>query len=536
MRPAGDRDGARPAGQRHNARQRIVETSSGKVRGLADKGIFSFKGIRYGASTGGSGRFQLARPITWTRVLDASQYGPPAPQVSGWPGSAPHLAWSGDTRFPSEDCLALNIFSPGLGDGSRLPVMVYLHGGGFIYGSSGAAGFDGSNLARRGVVVASVNHRLNLFGHLYLGEAAGGRYAESGNLGLLDIVAALRWIRGNIACFGGDPENITIFGQSGGGAKVAALMAMPTARGLFHRAIVQSASSMLRMATPGEAERNTHFFLRELGISRSRLDALHEIPVDGLLAAMQRAVKAAGGIDNYRPVVDGRILPAHPFDAAAPACSSTVPLMLGWCETEQRMRFSLVPGEFDQTPRQACTRVARYLGVAEPDAERLFNVYRSGRPEDTPGDIMALIYGDHRYRRSVTRAAELKSQQDAALTYMYLMTWRTPVLNGLLRSPHMLCLPFIFANVDMARGLTGPDADRYQLQDQMCGAWVEFARSGNPNHKELPPWRSFSLAERHVMVFDRATRLVKDPAAEERAALEGCPAYAAAETEGGRRH
>jgi para-nitrobenzyl esterase len=522
--------------QRRDAGRCLVETASGKVRGLANQGVYFFKGIPYGTDPSGSGRFQAAKPVAWAGVLDASEYGPPAAQVTGWPGPAPHVAWSGDTRLPSENCLVLNVFTANPGDGSRLPVMVYLHGGGFMYGSGGAPGFDGSNLARRGVVLVSVNHRLNLFGHLHLAVDEDGRYANSGNVGLLDIVEALGWVRTNIARFGGDPGNVTIFGQSGGGAKVGVLMAMPMAKGLFHRAIVQSASSMLRMATPEEAERNTYYFLREVGVSRSCLDSLYEIPVGSLLAAMRRAVKAAGGIDNYRPVVDGHLLPAHPFDTAAPACSAPVPLMLGWCETEQRMRFSLVPGEFEQTAHQACTRVAGYLGVRKADAAQLFNVYHSRRPKDTPGDIMALIYGDHRYRRTVTHAAELRSQQNGAPTYMYLVKWKTPVLNGVLRSPHTLCIPFVFANVDIASGMTGTGVDRYRLQDEMSGAWVEFAKSGNPNHEGLPEWQPFSAAERHTMVFDRDTQLVRDPAPEERIALECYPAYAAAETEGGRRY
>lgn len=512
----------------------VVETAGGKVRGsIRDGGTHVFKGLPYGTDTAGANRFKVARPCSWLGVRDATQFGPSAPQPVGASSEAEHFRCVAEVGHHGEDCLVLNIFTANLETTDPAPVMVYIHGGGFLYGSANSAGIDGENLAKRGVVLVSLNHRLGAFGHLHLG--ADGEYREAGNVGLLDIVMALEWVRDNIAGFGGDPENVTIFGQSGGGSKVAALLATPKAGGLFHKAIIQSASSMLRMATIEEAERNTHFFLGELGVPGRRIGLVEAMRPGRLVSAMQRAVVAAGGIDDFRPVVDGHVLPCQPFDTAALSLSKDIPLLLGWCETEQRMAFSLQRSEFDQTWAQARVRVANYLGVPEADAASLLDVYRSGRPGDTPGDIMALIYGDHRYRRAVTRAAELRAGRRSAGTYLYLLKWRTPVLNGLLRSPHLLCLPFAFANVDRATGLTGAAQDRYALQEEMSGAWVEFAKTGNPNHPRLPRWAPYSLPERRTMMFGLKTRSVEDPAAAERIALEGCPAYLPAEAEGGRR-
>ncbi|MGE5526615.1 MAG: carboxylesterase/lipase family protein [Rhodospirillaceae bacterium] len=508
----------------HN-REPVVETASGKVRGTLHEGVYSFKGIPYGTGTSGAGRFQPARAITWAGVRDALDYGPRAPQNER-PSSMPHLAWIRDTRPYSEDCLVLNVFTPAIGDAGKRPVMVYIHGGGFATGASSAAGLDGSNLARHGdVVLVSLNHRLNLFGHLYLG-GAGSRYADSGNVGMLDVVAALRWVRTNIARFGGDPSNVTIFGQSGGASKVAVLMAMPDARGLFHKAIVQSASSLLTMATPEAAQRNTYYFLRQLGLDETKIDVLHTLPTETLLKAMPAAVKAAGSIDNYRPVVDGRALTAHPFEPTAPRLSADVPMIIGWCETEARFAFSQAPQNLKLDMDQVRARVARFVGIPESEAQKLIQTYRKHRPNDTPGDLFALIHGDHMYRRSVTRAAELKAAEGRAPAYLYLFNWKTPVLDGMLRTPHTICIPFAFGNVDIASGITGNGADRYRVQEQVMGAWVAFARTGNPNHAKLPTWKPYSATERPTMVFDTESRLVNDPAREERLAFASYPRYA----------
>lgn len=511
-----------------------VTTASGTVRGAFGDGVFSFKGVPYAANPAGENRFRPPRPHEWQGTLDARAYGPPAPQTAPASVTAEHFRWSSDLRPQREDCLALNIFTITLDEAARLPVMVYLHGGGFAFGSAAAPGLDGSNLARRGVVVVSLNHRLSVLGHLYLGHHD-ERYRESGNVAMLDIVAALTWVRTNIGQFGGDPECVTIFGQSGGGSKVGVLMAMPQARGLYHRAIAQSPSALRRVATIDDAERNTFYLLRRLGISPARLDPLHELPAAQLLSAARSAITDAGGIDNYRPVVDGRVLPGHPFDSSAPAESAQVPLLLGWCETEQRMRFSLTPELLNTDLKSACHRIASFLGVPDDQAAELVDIYRRSRPEDSPGDIMALIYGDHRYRRAVTHAAGLRTRQGAAPSYLYLLKWRTPVLGGFLRSPHMLCLPFVFGNVDLAQSFVGTASDRYPLQAAMSSAWIEFARTGRPASSDWPDWPSYSFDRRSTLIIDQTTSVIDDPAAEERQALRLCPPYVPAEVEGGRR-
>jgi para-nitrobenzyl esterase len=311
-------------------------------------------------------------------------------------------------------------------------------------------------------------------------------------------------------------------------------MAMPQAKGLFHKAIIQSASSMLSLATPEEAERNTHHFLATLGLDRSRLRALHDLSAETLLKAMPLAVKAAGGVDNFRPVVDGRIVPCQPFDAEALELSAGIPLLTGWCENEQRLAFAPTPAVYRIDDAEAIARTASLVGVPTADAANLLDVYRSGRGGDSPGDLFTQVLGDHRYRRTVTRAAELKAATGGSPVHMYLLNWKSPVLDGLLRTPHTLCIAFAFSNVDLATGIAGTGADRYRLQDDMCSAWLAFARSGHPQHDRLPAWRPYSSTERATMVFDRESSVAADPLREERIAFEPFPRYAASIGEGAR--
>ena len=466
--------------------------------------------MRYGAAD----RFLPPRPVAWAGVRDALRFGPRAPQIDR-PTQRPHLTWLRDAGAWSEDCLVLNVFAPALDTTAQLPVMVYVHGGGFAIGGAGSPGLEGGGLARRGVVLVSVHHRLNLFGHLHLGD---GPFEESGNAGILDIVAALGWVKANIAGFGGDPSNVTVFGQSGGASKVAALMATPRAHGLFHKAIIQSASSLLAFATPEQAERNAHQFLSVLGLGRGDIARLRNMPAQMLLDAMPLAVRTAGRIDNYRPVVDGRTIVSQPFDAPAVALSGHVQLMIGWCENEQRLTFAADPAIYRQREAEAVAATARVLGVEPPDAVVLVAAYRRGRPSDFPGDVYAQIYGDHRYRRSVTAAAEAHAASGGP-TWMYLLDWKTPVLDGLLRTPHTLCLAFVFGNVAATSGISGEGADRFALQERMTEAWIAFARTGRPDHPGLPLWPTFSAADRQTMVFGWHTRVENDPLAEERRAF-----------------
>ena len=506
----------------------IVETTSGKVRGATQAGIHSFKGMPYGANTDGKNRWLPPQPVqAWVGVRDALEYGPRAPQNER-PAKEPHLAWIRDTRAYSEDCLVINVFTPAVNDNGRRPVLVYIHGGGFVSGASSAPGLDGRNFARRGdVVLVTLNHRLNLFGHLSLAESGDARYADAGNVGLLDVIQALKWVRQNIANFGGDPGNVSISGQSGGASKVAVLIAMPEAQGLFHKAIIQSASSLLRMAAPEAAARNTHHLLAQLGLDSSKVSALLDVPAANLLQAMPRAVAAAGRVDNYRPVVDGRSLKVHPFDPAAPALSTHVPLMIGSCETEMTFPYSQALQNFSYDRTQVLERVQGFVGVDDAQAKALMDLYGESRPRASPGDLWVAISTDHQYRRNGIRASELKAAQGKAPSWHYLFTWKSLVLDGLLKSPHTICIPFSFGNVDIAAGLTGTGADRYPLQERMMDAWHAFMRSGDPNHNGLPQWKPYDAKHHPTMIFDNTCRLVNDPASEERIAISACPPYSA---------
>ncbi len=506
----------------------IVDTTSGKVRGATREGIHSFKGIPYGANTGGKNRWLPPQPVQpWTGVRDALDYGPRAPQNER-AATEPHLAWIRDTRAYSEDCLVINVFTPGVNDNKKRPVLVYIHGGGFVSGASSAPGLDGHNFARAGdVVLVSLNHRLNVFGHLSLAESGDARYADAGNVGLLDVIAALQWVKQNIAQFGGDPANVSISGQSGGASKVAVLMAMPQAKGLFHKAIIQSASSLLRMATPDAAARNTHHLLTQLNLAPNNINALLDVPAATLLQAMPKAVAAAGRVDNYRPVVDGRALPTHPFDPVAPALSADVPLMIGSCEDEMTFPYSQAMENFSYDEAQALNRIKNFVQVDDTKARELMALYKTRRPAATPSDLWVAISTDHQYRRNGIRASELKAAQQQAPSWHYLFTWKSPVLNGLLKSPHTICIPFSFGNVDIAAGITGTDNARYALQASMMGAWHTFMRSGNPNHPGLPQWQPYNAKERPTMIFNTPCQAVNDPAREERIAISVCPAYRA---------
>jgi para-nitrobenzyl esterase len=494
----------------------VVDTTAGKVRGTVQGGIHSFKGVPYGASTGGANRFMApAKPKPWTSVRECARYGHQAPQNMSF---TEVLAPQADPAEGfDEDCLVLNVWTPGVNDNRRRPVMFWIHGGGYAQESGSWPWIDGAALARRGdVVVITVNHRLNIFGYLHLADIGGEKYAASGNAGMLDLVAALQWVRDNIAQFGGDPGNVMIFGESGGGAKTCMLLGMPSAKGLFHRAAIQSGSSLRGMPRE-EAATTASNTLKALGISEKNVDELQRLPAEKLLALIGRigGPPRDGNIRlGFAPVVDGRFLPAHPFDPATPI-SADIPLLVG-CTQYEATLFTL-QDDAVFTLDDAAMRTRVQAMFTEPEASRLIDVYRRANPGLTPSDLFLLIYSDRLSRRSSVRLSERKVAQGRGAVHMYLFAWKSPALGGKLRSPHTVEIPFVFDNTDVPTVMTRAPGAR-ELAARVSSAWIAFARNGDPNTPQLPQWPRYDVTRRATMVFDNTSRVVDDPGGAERRA------------------
>jgi para-nitrobenzyl esterase len=507
----------------------IVETASGRLRGVTASGIAAFKGIPYGAPTGGANRFMPPLPpAPWVGIRDATSYHAQAPQMPGRPQRRPELRTilgQADTSPESEDCLTLNVWTPAVGPGTsnstKRPVMVWLHGGAFAYGSGNRAVTDGANLARRGdVVVVSVNHRLNIFGFLHLADVGGEHYAHSGNAGMLDLVAALAWVRDNIEAFGGDPGNVTIFGESGGGGKVSVLLAMPEARGLFHRAMIQSGAA-IRVRSHERAAAMTEAVMRELGIARDDHERLHEVPADRLAAVIAPAVRAVGRpelplLDRYDfgPTVDGTDLPTQPFDPTASEIARDIPLLIGG--TREESGFFL--GDDDEVWERRVTEDSlrrRIAAVAGAEAGRVLDLYRTLRPGASNEDLLiAALTGSNFWVRTVMlaerKAAQGKADQGGAPVWMYSLDWRSPACDGRLQAHHAMDLPFVFDTTDVPDTTRGAPGAR-ELAAIVSGTWASFARTGNPENPSLPHWPAYTPQQRATMVFDRDCRVVTDP-------------------------
>jgi para-nitrobenzyl esterase len=510
----------------------IAETRYGKVRGFVHRDTFVFKGIPYGASTARDARFMPpSKPAPWTGVRSTLAYGFASPQVppEHWDKDEVAFVYEWNPGAQGEDCLRLNVWTPGL-DQRRRAVMVWLHGGGFSVGSGNEMNvYDGENLARHDVVVVSLNHRLGAVGFLDLSSVGGERFAASANAGLLDIVAALEWVRDNVAAFGGDPGNVTVFGQSGGGGKVNALLASPRARGLFHKAIVQS-GSMRRMLTPEFSARLADALLREAGVGKDRLDALQQMPFDRFVAAAEKAAKSvypaadySRGIDFGRhcewnpwaPTVDGSVLPEHPFWTGAPAASAGLPLVVGSTLTEFAVGY-LNPDFERLTLDKLRGRLEGGYGAEQ--GRRVLDALRRGHPDASAAKLSAIWFSAGARHAAVQQAA-LKAAQAGAPVYLYWFAWDSPVLDGRLHSFHCADLPFVFDNTDRCDHMTGGGPEARALAARMSAAWVQFARTGNPNHAGLPEWPRFSAETRATMVFDDTCSAQADPDAEELKAL-----------------
>jgi para-nitrobenzyl esterase len=504
-----------------------AETASGKIRGIRSGELHVFKGIPYGASTAGANRFMPpSKPEPWTGVRDAIAYAGRSPQA-GAGAQRPELAtvWGPRDNLPiGEDCLTLNVWTPAL-DTAKRPVMVWLHGGAFSYGSANSPWYDGSSLARRNdIVVVSVNHRLNIFGHLDLSGTGDERFAASGNAGVLDLVAALAWVREHVARFGGDPGNVTIFGQSGGGGKVSALLAMPSAKGLFHKAIIQSGASV-RFAERERTTRLADAVLKQLELGphpgRGQLDALQALPIARLtetIALAQKTLPPARHalLDRYNfgPVIDGQVLPAHPFDPAATTLSDDVPVMMGGTKDESAIFLAPDDAVWNRTlsEEELHKRIAAVAGDA---TDSLVAYYKRRDAAATPADLLITGLTAANFQVRSTVLAERKAQRGKAAVWMYRFDWETPAFGGRLKSPHSMDVPFVFDTLGVI-GEPHRKPHAQDLADRVSATWASFARNGDPGNKSIPAWPAYTADKRATMVFNDQCQVAGDPDGEAR--------------------
>lgn len=511
--------------------QPVVETTTGKIRGATVNAISAFKGVPYGASTAGKNRFMPpAKPERWSGVRDALQYGHSAPQtIPNSPSIFAPMDFLASAENPKgigedEDCLVLNVWTPGVKDNRKRPVMVWLHGGAFTSGSGSAPLYDGANLARRGdVVVVTVNHRLGALGYTYLRQAGGQRFAASGNVGMLDIVAALEWVRDNIAEFGGHPGRVLIFGESGGGQKVSTLLAMPAAKGLFHRAVIESGPGV-RMNSLEHATKVSDMFLAELGVTPDKISAIQEVPLDRIMHAQGEVNRKLGAfipgmVQGFSPVVDGVSLPQNPFDPVAPEVSADVPVLIGWNRTELTLFAAGDPTVFSLDESGLQQRVQKLLGK---NAAAVLRAFRQDYPTENPSGLYFLIASAYPTVAFTAKIAERRAALGKAPTYVYEFAWETPILGGRLRSPHTIEMPFVFDNVrdPLVQKLTGSGPDIFPLAERVSGAWAAFAATGKPEAQGFPEWPAYSAAERNVMTINTESRVAKNPQRDAREAIE----------------
>jgi para-nitrobenzyl esterase len=509
----------------------VVSTASGKVVGFVHDGVNVFKGIPYADTTAGANRFMPpVKPVAWSTVRSCRQFGNVSPQGprAGWANDEEAFMFTWDDGIQGENCLRVNLWSPGVNDGKRRPVMVWLHGGGFSAGSGQELlSYDGESLARRGdVVVVTLNHRLNVFGFLDLSQY-GDQYAGSANVGMLDIVAALEWVRDNISGFGGDPDSVTIFGQSGGGGKVSVLMGMPSAKGLFHKAIVES-GSMLRARTPDKSQELAGYVVSELGLAKASIGQIHTLPFDRVLQASLAVMKAhsptpAGGVPDIRrmgdllgfaPVMDGKVLPEHPFDPKASPLSQDVPMIVGTTLNEFVTAVNH-PEALAMTESDLQDKVKALFGSSGADIIAAFKQ----RTPQAPAFWLWSRIAASRVRQAAIQQATVKAAAGKAPAYLYWFTWQTPILNGRPGAFHCSEIAFAFNNTDRCEAMTGGGPEARKLGGIVSDAWIHFARTGDPNHPGMPHWDAFTPAAVPTMIFDSHCQAVDGPDRGEQASI-----------------
>ena len=510
--PAAAQDSAEPP-----AATPVVETEAGKVQGLEQGGIDAFLGVRYAAPPLGDLRFQPpAKPEAWEGVADATGYGAPCMQLYSASGPTESemtrriqaiFPTSTEAKTDNEDCLFLNVWTPAAGDGKKRPVMVWFHGGGYAYGSGNWPAYNGRNLAEKGdVVVVTVNHRLNAFGYLNLAEKFGEDFAASGNVGNLDLVRSLEWVRDNIAGFGGDPDNVTIMGESGGGSKVSHLMAMPAADGLFDKAVIQSGPGVFS-GKPAEAADYAGKILEAAGVET--LDDLRTIRSDQIVEAVRKATpadSAMGRGPQFGPIADGTIIPRDPFLPAAPEQARDIPVLIGYNKDEMTLFLAAQPwfGRLTEGTLDAMTGAMGEQAVAAVAA------YRKRYPDYSPTHLAAIAMGT-RFVRGTYLLADQQAKTASAPVYVYRLTWETPIGGGMLRTPHTLDIPLMFDNAKESAALVGTGEDAQTMADMMSDAWIAFAKTGTPSSALLPEWKPYTPSARNVMELNVEPQLVDDP-------------------------
>ncbi|MDP3740648.1 MAG: carboxylesterase family protein [Hyphomonadaceae bacterium] len=497
----------------------LVSTTLGQLRGVPEDGVLEFRGVRYAQPPVGPLRFQAPKKMdAWQGETAANVYGQAATQMRAGAGAAsyPPLVQAAMTeaflppdnikREGDEDCLVLNVYTQKTGPeaGATRPVMVWLHGGGFSYGQAPLNIYRGHNLAKNhDVVFVGVNHRLNVFGFLPLDTAGVPGFTGSANAGMLDIVMALEWVRDNIAQFGGDPNNVTIFGQSGGGGKVSTLLAMPAANGLFHKAIIQSGAG-IRSGTKEDAEFTGTDFMTRLGIAASiAAEQLQTVPVEEILR-----IAGEMGANKFRPSIDDVNIPRHPFDPDAPAQSANIPVMIGFTKDEQTLYNVGNPKWVETTEKQVLDAAER---AAKGKSKAIVAAFKAEYPDYKPNYLLMQVTGTVRSLSSHHMLASRKSAQPAGV-YAYVFAHDLPPQDFVLKAPHTAEIPYIMDNVASAPLFAGATADDVAMGKLMSATWVQFARTGDPNGAEgLPVWPKFDAAKRPTMFFSKESKVVEEP-------------------------